>query len=36
MDADPLALKELITIALEECTDEDTLDVVYKILTYNN
>lgn len=36
MDADPLALKELITIALEECNDEDTLDVVYKLLTYNN
>ena len=36
MDTDPLPLKELIAIALEECNDEDTLDVVYKLLTYNN
>lgn len=37
MDDDPLALtKELITIALEECTDEDTLCLVYALLTYNN
>lgn len=36
MDDDPLVLKELITIALEECTDEDTLDLVYKLLIYNN
>lgn len=36
MEPEPLALKELITIALEECTDESTLDLVYKLLTYNN
>lgn len=36
MDPEPSPIKELITIALEECTDEDTLDIVYKLLTYNN
>ena len=36
MDAEPLPIKELIALALEECNDEDTLDIVYKLLTYDN
>jgi hypothetical protein len=32
MDADPSELKELLTKAIEECTDSLTLDLLYKIL----
>ena len=31
-DADPLALRQLITNALELCTDTDLLDLIYKLL----
>ena len=31
-DADPFALRQLITSALEVCTDTDLLDLIYKIL----
>lgn len=31
-DADPFALRKLITDALELCTDTDLLDLIYKIL----
>jgi hypothetical protein len=37
MDPDPSpALKELIKIALEECNDSDTLELVYALLVYEN
>lgn len=34
MDSEPAALRELIIQALDECTDASTLDLVYKLLTY--
>lgn len=36
MDADPAAIKELITRALEECEDLSLLDLVYKLLVYES
>lgn len=36
MDPEPSAMKELIAVALEECTDTDMLDLIYKLLTYDS
>lgn len=35
MDPDPSAMKELITHALEECTDNGLLVLIYNLLTYD-
>ena len=35
-DSDPFALLQLITRALEQCTDTDILDLVYRILVADN
>lgn len=31
-DPDALALRQLIATALEQCTDTDLLDLIYKLL----
>lgn len=36
MDSDPAAIKDLITKALEECEDPSLLDLVYKLLVYED
>lgn len=36
MDPDPSTMKELITAALEECTDTGMLDLIYKLLIYES
>lgn len=33
---DAEALKQMITQSLEHCNDYDTLDLVYKLLNYDN
>lgn len=35
MDPEVTATKELIALALEECTDTDTLNLVYALLVYD-
>lgn len=34
-DPSPEALRQLILKAVNECSDPDTLDLVFKLLTYN-
>lgn len=34
MELDISALKQLITTALEECTDPSVLDLIYKLLAF--
>lgn len=34
-DPSPEALRQLIFKAVNECKDADTLDLVFKLLTYN-
>lgn len=36
MDPEPSAIKDLITKALEECEDPSLLDLVYKLLVYED
>lgn len=33
-EAEPSAIKELITLALEECNDPNLLDLIYSLLVY--
>lgn len=30
------ALKEMVTMAIEQCEDPDILDLIYKLLTFDN
>lgn len=36
MEPEPTTLKELIAAALDKCTDVGMLDLVYKLLLYDN